>query len=64
MNPNIGGISRDMHAGKREESIKGRGRKPNNKSVVMGLLARHGEKMPVSKIVARAIPTTSSSLLK
>jgi transposase-like protein len=38
----IGGRARNMHAGKRSKTITGRG--PKDKSAVMGLLQRHGEK--------------------
>jgi len=45
-----------MHADKREKVIKGRG--IINKGVVMGLLARHTKKNPVSKVVARHVAST------
>ncbi len=54
----IGGKARNMHAAKRKEKIKGTGGK--GKSAVMGLLARHTEKMPVSQVVARVIPSTKA----
>ena len=54
----IGGLARNMHADKRREKIKGTG--PSGKSIVMGLLARHGEKMPVSQVVTRVVSSTKS----
>lgn len=54
----IGGLSRNMHADKRKEKIKGTG--AAGKSVVMGLLARHSEKMPVSQAVTRVVSSTKA----
>ena len=50
----IGGLSRNKHKGKR---TKGTG--PVGKSVVMGLLARHSDNLPSSKVVARVVKSTS-----
>jgi len=57
----IGGLARNMHADKRAEKIKGTG--GAGKSIVMGLLARHSEKNPVSQVVTRVIPSTKSNVL-
>jgi transposase-like protein len=57
----IGGLSRNMHADKRKEKIKGTG--AMGKSIVMGLLARHGAKMPVSKVVTRVVRSTRAESL-
>ena len=51
----IGGKARNMHADKRAEKIKGTG--PAGKTAVMGLLARHSKKVPVSQVVARVAPS-------
>ncbi len=51
----IGGKARNMHADKRAQKIKGTG--PAGKTAVMGLLARHSAKVPVSQIVASVVPT-------
>ena len=61
----IGGLSRNMHADKRKSKIKGTG--PAGKSIVMGLLARHGRKSedgPVSQVVTRVVSSTKSVVLK
>ena len=57
----IGGLSRNMHKDKREQKIKGTG--GANKSIVMGLLARHSEKTPVSQVVTRVVRSTQASAL-
>jgi len=57
----IGGLSRNMHKNKREEKIKGTG--AMGKSIVMGLLARHSEKHPVSQAVTRVVPSTRAEHL-
>ncbi|MGA3171432.1 MAG: IS1595 family transposase [Chthoniobacteraceae bacterium] len=54
----IGGKSRNMHADKRAQKITSNG--PAGKSIVMGLLARHGENMPHSKVVARVVKTSKA----
>jgi transposase-like protein len=52
----IGGKARNMHKGKRDERIKARG--PFGKTVVMGLLERHGE------VRATVVPDTSQNVLQ
>ncbi len=52
----IGGKARNMHKGKREEKIQGRG--PSGKVAVMGLLERHG------KVKAKVVPDTTSRTLQ
>ena len=54
----IGGKARNMHAAKRKAKIKGTG--GSGKSAVMGLLARHAEKTPVSQVVTRVLRTTKT----
>jgi len=57
----IGGLSRNMHADKRKEKIKGTG--AMGKSIVMGLLARHSAKTPVSQAVTRVVSSTKAVTL-
>lgn len=57
----IGGLARNMHKGKREKKIKGTG--GANKTAVMGLLQRHSEKVPVSRVIAQVVPTVRRSVL-
>ena len=52
----IGGKARNMHEHIRRERITSTG--PKGKTAVMGLLARHGSKTPVSQIVAQVVPST------
>lgn len=40
----IGGIAKNMHKGRREAVVKGRGRKTNTKSAVLGILRRKDQK--------------------
>lgn len=58
----IGGLARNMHADKRALKIKGTGGK--GKTAVMGLLQRHSEKNPVSRIVANVVPNVRGAVLK
>jgi transposase-like protein len=63
----IGGLARNMHADKRKEKVKGRGSHAGNKSIVMGLLARHGRKGedgPVSQVVTRVVSSTKAVELR
>lgn len=53
----IGGKARNMHAYKREEKIKGRG--PSGKTIVMGILERHGED-EISKVRTKVIEDRTS----
>ncbi|MEI6165465.1 MAG: IS1595 family transposase [Planctomycetota bacterium] len=57
----IGGLARNMHADKRAQKIKGTGGK--GKTAVMGLLQRHSEKNPVSRVVTNVIPNTRHEVL-
>lgn len=57
----IGGLARNMHKDKREKAITGTG--GTNKTAVMGLLQRHSEKVPVSKIIAQVVPNVRRGVL-
>ena len=57
----IGGKARNMHKDKREKVITGTG--GVNKTAVMGLLQRHSEKVPVSRVVAQVVPNVRRSVL-
>jgi transposase-like protein len=57
----IGGLSRNMHKDRRERVITASG--GANKTPVMGLLNRHSEKIPVSKVIAHVIPSVRRSVL-
>jgi transposase-like protein len=56
----IGGLAKNMHASKRENTIKGRGRV--GKAVVMGVLRRGTGAVP-SKVTARHVPDTTATTL-
>lgn len=55
----IGGLARNMHKHKREEKV---GHGPVGKTIVMGLLERHGEK--ASQIKAMVVPNTGYMTLQ
>jgi len=57
----IGGLARNMHKDRREKAINGTG--GAGKTAVMGLLQRHSEKVPSSKVVARVVPNTRRATL-
>jgi transposase-like protein len=57
----IGGKARNMHADRREKVITGTG--GMNKTAVMGLLQRHSEKVPVSRVVAQVVPNVRRPVL-
>jgi len=57
----IGGLARNMHTNKREKKITVTG--GANKTAVMGLLQRHSEKIPVSRVIAQVIPNVRRSVL-
>ena len=57
----IGGKARNMHADKRAQKIKGTG--GTGKTAVMGLLQRHSEKNPVSRVVTNVIANTRHEIL-
>jgi len=56
----IGGLARNMHPDKRREKIEGGG--PTGKTIVMGLLQRHGPK--ASRIRAVVVPNTGNITLQ
>ena len=58
----IGGLARNMHKDRRARAIKGTG--GAGKTAVMGLLQRHSEKNPVSRIVANVVPNVRGTVLK
>lgn len=58
----IGGKVRNMHHGKAK--AKGLGTGGKGKAIVMGLLARHSEKLPHSKAVMRVVSSTKSVELR
>ena len=60
----IGGLARNMHKDKRKEKIEGGG--PVGKTIVMGLLERHGPKdaPKTSKVKAMIVPNTGGGTLQ
>jgi len=58
----IGGLAYNMHKAKREAKITGRGM--SGKSIVMGLLQRHGKDTPVSQIDTHVLPDTKHDTMR
>lgn len=59
----IGGVAWNMHVDKRRKKIGGK-TGTVGKSIVMGLLARHSSKTPVSQVVTRVVSSTKAVVLK
>jgi transposase-like protein len=58
----IGGIAYNMHKAKREAKITGRGM--SGKTIVMGLLQRHGKGTPISQIDTHVLPNTQYDTMR
>jgi transposase-like protein len=58
----IGGLARNMHRSRRKKVITGGG--PVDKTPVFGLLQRHSEKAPVSRVIAKVVPNIRRQVLE